>query len=589
MDSTIALVMIVRDEEAHLERCLNSVKDQVDEIVIVDTGSRDRTLELARHYTQKLYTYQWTGNFSTARNYAIERASSEWILSLDADEELDVAAGELRTLVQNNNGCEAFFLPLFSQADETGSCFSRSLVLRLFRNLPDYRFSGRIHEQIMIERPGVVGITDAPVIWHRPVAAKERNQKRARNLNLLLQAVEADPANSFLQYYLGLEWLGLQKPAQALECFQRTCRELDDSNVLFRAPAVLYRVHCLKVLGQLDEALCICLEESSRYPSYSDLFFEGGVLLELKGEYAVAIRWFKEALNCGTPPPLFTHTVGTEGFLALYHLGYCSEQLGQLEEACDYYKQALAANPDYIYPLYSLFLLERYRSAPPDVFQHFRKTGYLRTFQQAAALAELFFASGRPDIALLCLKECPSSWDCRCLPQIIRFSTYGGEPEHALSLVNEFEATCRIFDVSVAVHRIVALLLLNDSPTAREQALRLWRKPEQRSEAWALLNLVSLCSGHTWCGRPEKPRERAVIKLVLDILDDCLRSSAVPIAPGDRREKVDYARLAKAAMKLLADLSAEGCTALTDYLKSKAEALRQTLDKQHRLARRLYK
>src|SRR3990167_6711291 len=86
---TISLCMIVKNEERYLDQCLNSVKDLADEIIIVDTGSTDRTKEIAKKFNAKIFDFKWTDDFSAARNESIKHATKDWILVLDADEVLD--------------------------------------------------------------------------------------------------------------------------------------------------------------------------------------------------------------------------------------------------------------------------------------------------------------------------------------------------------------------------------------------------------------------------------------------------------------------------------------------------------------------
>lgn len=112
MNDTITLAMIVKNEADNLAACLESVKDQVDEIVIVDTGSTDGTLEIAARYTDGIYTFAWQGDFSAARNYAVAKSSGQWILYLDADECLHCDPGQLRKTVTRDRQVEAYMLPL---------------------------------------------------------------------------------------------------------------------------------------------------------------------------------------------------------------------------------------------------------------------------------------------------------------------------------------------------------------------------------------------------------------------------------------------------------------------------------------------
>ena len=115
--------MIVRDEEANLSGCLDSATGMVDEIVIVDTGSTNHTMEIARRYTDQVYRYRWDDDFSAARNLALAKCRSQWILSLDADERLDCRGGDLRSLTSGADGRTAYLTPLRSRTRR----FSRRL------------------------------------------------------------------------------------------------------------------------------------------------------------------------------------------------------------------------------------------------------------------------------------------------------------------------------------------------------------------------------------------------------------------------------------------------------------------------------
>lgn len=107
------------------------------------------------------------------------------------------------------------------QVDESTGEYNRFLVLRLFKNTRDYYFAGRIHEQVMIQKKEAVGFAEDIIIKHQTVPPKERNRKRGRNLRSLKEACALEPQNYFLDYYQGLEWLGLGKPDKALPCSLR--------------------------------------------------------------------------------------------------------------------------------------------------------------------------------------------------------------------------------------------------------------------------------------------------------------------------------------------------------------------------------
>lgn len=584
MTPTICLAMIVKNEEKNLERCLESVRDAVDEIVIVDTGSSDRTVEIAGKFTGSIFHYRWNGDFSAARNYSLDQVKSQWVLYLDADEELDTTGDDLRALIAGSGGLEAYFLPLHNNNDSSPTNYNRYLVLRLFKNTPDYRFQGKIHEQVIIKRPGSVGIAKAPLIWHRHIADREQNRKRKRNLTLLMQEIKKDPENPFLHYYLALEWLGLDKPGRAIPHLRRTYRDLAHQYILFRAPAIRYLVTCLKMTGQIDEAICICLEDSLRYPQYTDLFFEGGILFELKGEYEIASRWFREAINSGPPPALFSHANGTESFLSLYHLGYCSERTGRSGEAEKYYSQAMEANPGYIYPVYNLFILYLERKGPRRTFDLLREAGHLICPERAKALADLFFKAGYPGFAPACLSELMLANPDKYTPPdslLAKILVYGGKAEEGISYIKRFRERGVHVGPDLSFDEIMALILKREYREARKKSLALWKDPEGRNLAILALNLADISTGRKISVLPEISREPSVIQKALSLLE-CLWRYRPPFPSGKgavlHRE---YLGMAGVVIKFLTLLSPRGCIALEGFIKEKAGGINQLANKKY--------
>ena len=199
---TISAALIVKNEERLLEGCLESLTGQVDEIVIVDTGSSDQTVAIAEKYSAKLLHHQWTGDFSEARNIALEAATSEWILYIDADERLRVPNHtKLAAMVSEKRAAAARvqFMP------KTG--FTRYGEPRLFLNRSDMRFRGRIHESVMpdIDRVclehGFTVIMTKAKIDHLGYDGNQ-DHKHARNLPLLESAVEGGQTRVYYYYHL---------------------------------------------------------------------------------------------------------------------------------------------------------------------------------------------------------------------------------------------------------------------------------------------------------------------------------------------------------------------------------------------------
>lgn len=557
--------MIVKNEEKYLARCLESAKHLVDEIVIVDTGSSDRTMEIARNYTEKVYTYPWAEDFAEARNYAIKQSCGRWIFSLDADETLQGDGSILRKVLENPAGKEAFFVPLNCQSNDTFAEDEHFIVLRLFRNEKEYQFHGKIHEQIFVKDQEKVGILDSPIIFHKSVSKSERKFKRNRNLRLLEQASKAAPDNIFLTYYQGVEWYGLHQFKKALGLFQKVRETLEVSYILFRALCIKYQIDCLKALGRQDEALCLCMDESLQYPTYCDLYFESGILLEQKQQYAAAIKWFEQAIAAGKPPAAFSHTQGTNSYLAFYHIGCCYEKMAICEKAFLFYEKALDENKDYYLPLYPLFFhCLRHKSAK-QTFQWIEEHGYLDQPVGAQTLAKLFYGVGFPDLAANCLARWQSK-SIELFQDYIHYLVYGGKPLSALTQLSQPQE--QALSTNIKIDEIVALFLCGKSCIAKDQILQLWRVPTSRSAAWALFKLHRLLSQKASTINVENHRESEVISILLQIIDSCLRSQ------GENLDLlIEYQKLNQQCLKYLTNLSIDSAVQTAKFLQAKSNEL----------------
>jgi tetratricopeptide (TPR) repeat protein len=205
----VTLCMIVKNEEKFLPQCLASVCDYVDEFILCDTGSTDRTIEIARSYGATVIEDPWRNDFSWSRNKSIEMATKRWILFMDADEELteDSRAG-LLALKNIPAHIDALYTRIVNRTDDyRGSGDVSHHVIRIFPNSDRIRFFGPIHEYPALDGTGVsveaVG-SSISLIHHgymnSVVAERDKGQ---RNLEILLAATQGDPENAYHWYNLG--------------------------------------------------------------------------------------------------------------------------------------------------------------------------------------------------------------------------------------------------------------------------------------------------------------------------------------------------------------------------------------------------
>jgi len=211
----ISLVMIVRDEEATLGRCLASAQGLVEEIVVVDTGSTDSTVQIAQEYGATVHHLTWTDDFAAARNHALAHATHPWRLVLDADEWiLDRAAAQ--ELLDQVGQSTPDFLGIVDmlQTREDGTLDTGVLPIELGRLLPRHvTYRGRVHEQ---PTPEIEAKRLHLLLGHDGYTAAAKERKAGRNTALLIAAIEAEPGNAYLWYQLGSEYSTRGQYAEAL-------------------------------------------------------------------------------------------------------------------------------------------------------------------------------------------------------------------------------------------------------------------------------------------------------------------------------------------------------------------------------------
>lgn len=337
---TVGLAMIVRDEQENLLRCLDSVRSVVDEIVVVDTGSRDATVRVARDAGALVVEAEWRNDFAAARNVALEHLTSDWVLVLDADEQLAASSGPLIRKAIRNPLVDGFLLDIVNFTGHVS--VSGGVVhsnLRLFRRLPGVRYEGALHEQVapaLLRAGGVVRPLPGAAILHYGYlgGAVEAYDKRSRNLEIVRRQAEEDPGNPFVQFNLGMEYMRQGDRARAIKVFQRAFRLLPGPNVAFAPGLVRHLATCLMDEQRYGEALQVLEEGSKMYPQYVDLRFLRGVTLNRLGRYEDALEAFDECLRMGDSTGLYSFSqLGAGGFLARAASVESYLALGRLDEA----------------------------------------------------------------------------------------------------------------------------------------------------------------------------------------------------------------------------------------------------------------
>ncbi len=282
---TLSLCMIVKDEEKFLPTCLESVKDYVDEIIIVDTGSTDNTVEIARRYNAKIYHHPWEDSFSKARNYSLSYATSDWILILDADEELEREdACKLREAI-NDNDVNVITLPVFYKP-KGGINLSVSSSERIFRNYNNIHYEGIVHNALIYSGSSKnVNVSIYHYGYHQGNEQMEKKFKRTSDL--LKKQIKDDPENPLPHHYLAISCLDRNRNDECIEEALEAIRlfELQDSKEQMRL--LCYFTACVAFYRKqdLDNAEEYALKAISFYSDYLDAHCILSSIYFLRKEY----------------------------------------------------------------------------------------------------------------------------------------------------------------------------------------------------------------------------------------------------------------------------------------------------------------
>jgi GT2 family glycosyltransferase len=350
----VSLCMIVKDEEEMLPGCLEPVYQHVDELIVVDTGSSDRTVEIAESFGAKVMHFPWNGSFADARNVGLDAATGDWILYLDADEHVLPEDGPKIRELLGRTWREAFHLveTNYTGNDETGGAVTH-LALRLFRNRPEYRFEGRIHEQKTQRMPTYLPerFETAPVRMVHYGYLKGRIVERGksrRNIDLLERDAQEQP-NPFTFYNLGSEYGRLGDVERARDYFERSWSLLGQSwsEVGYATSLVARLAGARRRTGDHTGVAEVAEAGLRVFPDHTDLVLELAGSAWDNGLLDEAERHARRCLEMGDAPAQYVATVGTGTFLALHLLAEVLAARGETAAAEELWRRSLAEYPNY--------------------------------------------------------------------------------------------------------------------------------------------------------------------------------------------------------------------------------------------------
>jgi len=340
---TISLCMIVKNEEKTLARCLKSVSGIADEIIIVDTGSQDKTKEIAREFTDRIYDFSWNNHFSNARNFSFEKAKMDYILWLDADDILlmndRLAFQKLKHTL--NPDVDAVMMKYNTSFDELGNPTFFYYRERLIKRAAHFRWQEPVHEYL--QTAGIVINVDISITHAKP----ERQIPGTRNLEIYEGILQKGDFLSLRGlYYYARELKDNGRYLDAIKQFE-VFIENDSAWVEDRINACAELSRCYLQIGNREKALLSLTNSFAFDLPRAEICCQIGYFYKEINEYKKALFWFKLILTLEMPE-------GSWGFIQPDCWGYipnlecavCYDKLGEYEKAQFFNDQAAIFKPE---------------------------------------------------------------------------------------------------------------------------------------------------------------------------------------------------------------------------------------------------
>ncbi len=353
---TLSLCMITKDAEKYIEQCINSVFSVVSEIIVVDTGSTDNTLDCIKKFNPKIYHYNWNNNFAEARNYSIQQATSEYILILDADEVLYEDDLPKLTSLLNNTNADGISIQFNNLTDEQSEDnFNTHIGLRIFKN-GIFHYEGAIHEQVVLEDPSykpVLEISDIRVKHYGYLKSNAGIKKHNRNLPILESLLAENPNDSFHLFNIGNEYMCLGECEKALKYFDMSDK-YKNINMAYTPHLIYRRASCLHSLKRNEESLEVIDDGLKIYPNSTDMEFLRGRILTKMKRFTLALDSFNKCLDMGEAPPTLRFFTETSDFRPLMEMAEIYYLMDDYSKALDCYLKALKVNGKKYYVIYEV-------------------------------------------------------------------------------------------------------------------------------------------------------------------------------------------------------------------------------------------
>ena len=339
----ISAALIVRNEEGTLARCLSSIRDHVDEIVVVDTGSTDRTEQVAREFTDRIFHCTWRRDFAQARQYAFDRASGDWVFWLDADDVV-VNANRIRHSVESAPAeTKALYWKYVVGRDEFGNSTCEFWRERCVRNEGQFRWVGRVHEVLVPRTACATARVDDVVVMHYREPKPDR--PKSRNLDILHEEYLRSRRRPSPRLLLCLanEYADAGETALAIE-FLRKYTQISTWNDE-RYLALLKLARLLREKSQFGEAVDAALQAVKTMPFWANAYFSLAETYYFQRDWGRVAHWAEIGMRLSPPDTVCIVNPRESQYDWIVHYTNALFHLGRVPEALSWSEKALSICP----------------------------------------------------------------------------------------------------------------------------------------------------------------------------------------------------------------------------------------------------
>lgn len=331
----ISVCMIAKNEDNHIEECLKRLRPCKFEIVVVDTGSVDRTVETARKYTDKVYHFDWCNDFSAARNYSISQATNDWVLVIDCDEYLEnINLIDIEESLKDHLDSVGMIVRNNPYIIQGVRSIMTERIGRLF-NRRYCHYEGNVHEQVTtLDGKEPESFNLSLTFYHEGyVSESDKRMRATRNLEMLLQDLNSKGPNPYIYFQLGQNYISLNDLEKAAHYYKLGLDLNADPHSAFVQSMTETYGYCLIELAKYDIALAL-KEKYEQFSNRADFVYLMGMIYMKKNMWEKAIAEFTKATTLSS-----YSRKGVNSYRAYYNIGSIYEMMGDAENAKKFYQK----------------------------------------------------------------------------------------------------------------------------------------------------------------------------------------------------------------------------------------------------------